>query len=227
MLRLLASTVGPGDRILVAAGHGRSYGAASRFLARSLPSILDCGLWRELSGPPAATWLAVTDVGNDLAYGHRPRRVAEWVESCVLRSAPVAGRALLVLLPEETLARLPPWRWTLARALLFPGRRFPRGAGLASVAELNARLRELAARLGLAVVAPDPEWLGADAIHLRRRRQRHAWRGLLAAWDLPEAGAPAAIDGRLIAARRSVCGLSLTRSQPTARLAGGAAVSLF
>ena len=62
-----------GSDILVAAGHGRSFGVTSRVAWRRLPSILGCGLWRAIDRlnpagdrPVAAI---VTDIGNDLLYG--------------------------------------------------------------------------------------------------------------------------------------------------------------
>ncbi|MBK7641467.1 MAG: hypothetical protein IPJ19_00210 [Planctomycetes bacterium] len=41
--KVLRALDGPRD-VFVAAGHGRSYGHSSRYLARELPSILECGL---------------------------------------------------------------------------------------------------------------------------------------------------------------------------------------
>ncbi|MCZ6542107.1 MAG: hypothetical protein O6768_00410, partial [Planctomycetota bacterium] len=56
--------------VLIAMGHGRSYGQRSRVLGRSLPGIVDCGLWDALlhgSGRP--TYALLTDIGNDVMYG--------------------------------------------------------------------------------------------------------------------------------------------------------------
>ena len=39
---------GPDVEVLAALGHGRSYGAPSRIVFRTLPSILKSGLWDEL-----------------------------------------------------------------------------------------------------------------------------------------------------------------------------------
>jgi len=51
--------------VMAALGHGRSYGLASRLLCRTLPSIVECGLWPALAArPPAPTAALVTDVGN-------------------------------------------------------------------------------------------------------------------------------------------------------------------
>ena len=47
LVDVIETRAAPAD-LFVAAGHGRSYGAASRVWARRLPSILRCGLWRGL-----------------------------------------------------------------------------------------------------------------------------------------------------------------------------------
>jgi hypothetical protein len=58
---------GPEVEVFGALGHGRSYGARSRFTVRSLPGILESELWNDLSAlPPVATRGLVTDVGNDI-----------------------------------------------------------------------------------------------------------------------------------------------------------------
>ncbi len=42
------ATWGPDVEVLAALGHGRSYGAPSRLLIRTLPGILESGLWKDL-----------------------------------------------------------------------------------------------------------------------------------------------------------------------------------
>src|ERR1700704_6567831 len=48
------ATWGPNVEIVAALGHGRSYGAHSRFVIRTLPGILQSGLWRHLESLSAA-----------------------------------------------------------------------------------------------------------------------------------------------------------------------------
>src|SRR6476661_7900132 len=77
---------GPDLEILAALGHGRSYGVQSRVLARSLPGILESGLWRDLeSRSPRATTGLVTDVGNDIFYGFSAEQVLAWVAEAIAR----------------------------------------------------------------------------------------------------------------------------------------------
>ncbi|HSS47569.1 MAG TPA: hypothetical protein VLX28_01360, partial [Thermoanaerobaculia bacterium] len=108
--------------VLAACGHGRSYGARSRFLGiRHLPGIAGCGLWQALEGRPALPTLAlVTDVGNDLVYGAEVAEIVRWIETCLNRLARRRSRVVLTLLPLARLEKLSPWEVRLAVSLLFP-----------------------------------------------------------------------------------------------------------
>src|SRR5215470_11156849 len=67
------STWGPRVELLGAMGHGRSYGMASSLFIRTLPGILQSGLWRQLDAlPPVPTHALITDVGNNIAYDASP-----------------------------------------------------------------------------------------------------------------------------------------------------------
>ena len=68
------TTWGPSGEVLGAPGHGRSYGAPSRCVGRTLPGILQSGLWEtRASLPPAiAAWgdgvaLLTTSIGKRVA----------------------------------------------------------------------------------------------------------------------------------------------------------------
>ena len=69
--------------VFAALGHGRAYGLPSRVLVRSLPSILDCGLWRAIENqqpdqqpparvellPPKYSDLAKTELSAEIKDG--------------------------------------------------------------------------------------------------------------------------------------------------------------
>ena len=77
---------GPDVEVLAALGLGRSYGMESRVLARTLPGILDSGLWKALAQRPRVpTRELVTDVGNDIVCGASPPRILQWVEESLVR----------------------------------------------------------------------------------------------------------------------------------------------
>jgi hypothetical protein len=233
--------------VLAAAGHGRSFGAASRVGPRGLPGILDSGLWAALAEPAAGSAGAaapalalITDPGNDLGYGFPPATVAGWIEECVDRLAAAGASPVLTGLPLATLHALPAWRFRLAAAVLFPTRRLERERVLRDAEELQDRLAALAARRRLRLVALDPALYGADAIHVRRRRLGAAWAAALGAGDAGTTGAEAARRAptalplpdalRLrfaLPERFTLAGARLARAQPAARLGDGTRVSLF
>jgi hypothetical protein len=230
---------GPFD-VLVAAGHGRSYGGPSRFLARELPGIAQSGLWAALDAlaasrgrdgaPPRAL---VCDVGNDLMYGSPAETVARWVEECVARLAGARGRTVLVGLPCLRLERVSPAGFSLLSTLVFPFHpRLELAPTRDAARELDRRLRALAERETF--LEPQTAWYGIDPIHFRRAQRRAAWSAIAEAAAGP-ARRPAwsltAADRRAVRSalpeRRAVLGWWRTRAQPAARLADGSTLALY
>ena len=207
----------------------------SRVLLRSLPGIVECGLWPELDRRDAApAYVVITDIGNDLGYGFPVASVAGWVEWCLERLLASGARVVITCLPEDSLRRVGPARFYLARSLLFPRSRLTRRAALRSAAELNDRLRDLATARGAAVVEPRTEWYGLDAIDIRKRWRGEAWREILAGWghDRRANGAPACqpsacCGGALRPQRWRFAGVEKHCDQPCARLADGTEISLY
>ena len=117
--------LGPAD-LLVAAGHGRSYGAHSRVAWRRLPSILHCGLWRGIDRHPLAAgqrpaFAIVTDIGNDLLYGFTVKQTAAWVRECLSRLAERGVSTAVTGLPLASVARAGPLRYRLLKTVFVPG----------------------------------------------------------------------------------------------------------
>jgi hypothetical protein len=221
----------PEADVLVAAGHGRSYGEWSRMMGRGLPGIVDCGLWPALEARRAdgGGIAVVTDIGNDLAYGVSGARLAGWVETCVGRLREHGLRVAVSRFPAPSVASLGWLRFELLRALLFPGRRFSLASVLAEGAELNARLERSVAASGAAWVPLAPEIYGLDRIHWRRAGRALAWDALTA--PVRAGGSPAPNpDVRLRGARaelRTLFGRERRCAQPCVRLASGSTVSFF
>lgn len=216
-------------------GHGRSYGMTSTFLGRSLPGILECGLWRALAElPPAPTYALLTDVGNDIPYGAGAAAIAGWVEECVRRLAGHGARVVMTGLPIVSLERFRDWQLRLARRFFFPTSRVSVADVWRQVGELDRRLAEMAERRGVALVEHQADWYGLDPIHLSRRRAPRIWARVLAAWTGRE---PAALARpsfvRFLRLRRMLpeswrwLGLELGRRQPAAVLPGPVSVSLY
>jgi hypothetical protein len=90
--------------VVAALGHGRSYGADSTFLVRTLPGILHSEIWSALDAlPDLSTRAIVSDVGNDILYGYSPPQILSWVEE---------ARSSLPACPTRACARSPmPSSW--------------------------------------------------------------------------------------------------------------------
>jgi hypothetical protein len=176
--------------LLLAIGHGRSYGATSRVWLRRLPSILRCGLWnaldRETRGDADGMAL-VTDIGNDLLYGFPPAQVADWVHECVGRLSDRGLRVVVTRLPLESVARLGPVRFRVLRSLYVPGCPLTLPALAAAAADLDDRVARITASCGATLLEQPGDWYGIDAIHVRRRRLGDLWHRAADAWGLPPA----------------------------------------
>lgn len=182
---------GPQD-IFVAAGMGRSYLKWSRFLARRLPGICDCGLWQAVGeqqqpvARPAA--VLITDIGNDLIYGFPVPEIIAAVHECIgrVRGLCPGGRILLTGLPVEPVSRLSPLRYHLFRRALFPGLDLPLSVIQEQCRELQSSLQELADEQGIPLFRPDPGWYGFDPVHIRRGHRQGAFREIFRCWDDPD-----------------------------------------
>jgi len=166
--------------VFAALGHGRSYGAASRFLVRTLPGILQSGLWQELDRRPGVTTRALlTDVGNDILYGESPAQILAWVDECVVRLQRHTTDIVLTDLPLFNIRRLSRAKFLLFRSLFVPACRLSL-AEVASVAERVAEGLEAIAKRRMIRLCPlRPEWYGLDPIHIRRAMWGTAWQQIL------------------------------------------------
>jgi len=174
------ATWGRDVEILAALGHGRSYGSRSRLLARSLPGILESGLWRELeSRPPVATRGLVTDVGNDLLYGFSVEQTLAWVREAVSRLKRYTDDVVLTDLPLTSIRRLSAARYLFFRTLLVPSCRLSLSDVLSRSESLDGGLGELAATDAIRMSRLRPSWYGFDPIHIRAAQRETAWREIL------------------------------------------------
>ena len=182
--------------VLAAAGFGRSYGDWSFFLYRSLPGIVDCGLWKQLTqrvaaenaerpGPSAAAPLSalLTDIGNDVLYGYSAAQIAGWVRECAGRLKNCGAETVLTLPPLASVRRISRWRFGFFRTLFFPRCRLSFSTILQRAEELTERLQQLTADMQLRIFDPPAEWYGFDPIHIRRSVCREAWQTLCSQWS--------------------------------------------
>ena len=235
VVQTACNTWGTPADLLMAAGHGRSYGVASRVLGRTLPGIIECKLWSVLSQQHVERTAAfVTDIGNDILYGADGDTIAAWVECCLERLREVNAHIVMTELPLGSLQQLPDWRFKLFRTLLFPRSRLTLEMVLTQATALNERIRQLAASYQTALVRPDRNWYGFDPIHLRPSQQREAWSEMMSYWNPPQK--PIVSSGSVWNAiylrslspdRRRVVGIPLRRSQPCGQLSDGTQISLY
>jgi hypothetical protein len=200
--RLLHAGFGGPLDLRGALGHGRSYGAWSTVAVRSLPPIVECGLWSSLAEQGAPTFALLTDVGNDLMYGHRPETIASLAATCLDRLADAEANVIVTRLPIARIERLSAMRYHATRLSFFPLHRPITWRDMLDRArELDARLDEAARRSGAAIKSPPLDWYGFDPIHIRWTQRTQAWMDILSPWrgsQIP--------DGRMGAAALSLLG---------------------
>ncbi len=205
---------GPETEVLAALGHGRSYGATSRFLVRSLPGIVDCGLWRALDERGRTpTRALVTDVGNDILYGYEVRRILDWVEECVARLQAASDEVAITDLPLVGIHRLGKARFLFFRSLFVPSCRLSLAAVSDAAERVSDGLVELAQRRSLRLVRLRPEWYGLDPIHVRPSLWWTAWQEIVGTPPHGGAAPEPLKGGRPRASRREALSLYLARPE--------------
>ncbi len=184
------STWGPEIEVLAANGYGRSYGAPSRVAVRTLPGILQSGLWRELEQRDRApTRALIMDVGNDILYGFLPAQILEWVEEALVRLLAHTPDVTITDLPVESVKRLSPAKFLFFRTLFFPSSRVSRDLAFEGLDEVNQGLARLAADRRVRFVHLRSEWYDFDPIHFRPAMWSEAWREILVGGESPAAKA--------------------------------------
>jgi len=221
--------------VYAALGHGRSYGMRSRVLVRSLPGILESGLWDELANaPPVSTRALVTDVGNDILYGAPASTILSWVAGCLARLRALGSETVLTDLPLDSIRRMSRSRFLFFRSLLVPSCRLTLSQVIERSEGVAEGLARMAATERLRFATLRPEWYGFDPIHIRPRFWGPAWLEILG-WGIPSATprtpAPRPLPSRVLyfapPARRWICGLEQRHGQPAVRTSGGTEVWLF
>jgi hypothetical protein len=228
---IFGRTAGGPVSVLAAIGMGRSYGLTSSVLGRSLPAVLDCGLWPALDARPPGFLAFVADVGNDLLYGQDVPTILAWVDECARRLQTRGARLVMTSLPP-TVAEVSYLRFLLFRSLLFPRSTLRFDSLPQALADLNAGLRRIAAARSAAFVPLRREWYGFDPIHMRLRDQRAAFAEIVSAAETVPPFPPATLARSLrtyalLAERQWLFGREIRRAQPCLRDPDGSTVSLY
>jgi hypothetical protein len=174
------STWGSEIQVLAALGHGRSYGADSSVAFRTLPGILQSGLWRRLESlPQVPTRALVTDVGNDILYGYPAEQILEWIDQVLFRLQRTTNDIILAGLPLASMRRLSPAKFLIFRSILFPRCRLSLSGVLAIAERIDNGLVQLASARSVRYFKLNPSWYGFDPIHIRPSLWRSAWQEIL------------------------------------------------
>ena len=223
---------GPEVEVLAALGHGRSYGVDSRFVIRTIPGILQSGLWRQLETLPAApTRALVTDLGNDILYGFSARQTLAWVAEAVNRLQRFTSDIVLTDLPLAGIRRLSKTKFLVFRSILVPSCRLSFGKVLQTAEQLNEGLAALAVERRIKFFRLNPGWYGFDPVHIRPSQWRPAWQEILGS----PPGTGQIGDGRLETVRlyftrperQQLLGVEQFARQTGTKLPSGARVWLY
>lgn len=175
-------------QVLAALGYGRSYGAPSTVFLRTLPGILDSGLWRALeSMPPAPTRALIADVGNDILYGYSVEQILSWVGEALARLQRVTPDIVITSLPLASIQQVSWRKYLVLRSILFPTSRLSLVQVGTLAEQVNAGLIRLAHTHNAKYCRLNPAWYGFDPIHIRPSVVRSAWRQIM---DVPSAPGP-------------------------------------
>jgi hypothetical protein len=224
------ATFGSDVRILAALGHGRSYGARSRWCFRTLPGILDSGLWRALEeAPEKETRALITDVGNDILYGFPVEQILAWVDEAASRLQDYTKDIVLTDLPRAALRPLSRGKFWVFRSVLVPQCRLSRDEVWERVLAVNAGLAGLALKRDLRFFHLKPEWYGFDPIHIRPSDWRVAWNEILG--TDPARGERGSMEGIGLYLRppekQWILGFEQSRAQADTKLPKGGYLRLY
>jgi hypothetical protein len=189
-LRLVIEQVqyrcGRPSEVLVAAGHGRSYGRSSQFLIRVLPGIIDSGLWDHLSSAEERpTYALITDIGNDILYGSSPAQIIRWVDWCVDQLQKQSAQIVITNLPLASIDALPKWRYQLFRNLFYPYCQLSLDEVRARARSVHHDLKALAAQKQFILYEQNPEWIGVDAIHNAYWKRKDVYQQVCRHFSVP------------------------------------------
>lgn len=223
---------GPEVQVLAALGHGRSYGAPSRVLVRTLPGILESGLWPALeSMPQVPTRALVTDVGNDILYGCTAGQVLAWIEETLNRLQRMTQDIILTDLPLHSIQKLSRAKYLVFRSILFPSCRLSLDRVLGTAEEINDGLAALSTAKGAKLFKLDAAWYGVDPIHIRPSLWRPAWQAILNACPAADTDGGSLLEGLRLylmkPERRWIFGVEQFTPQSGVALPSGGRVWLY
>lgn len=237
VIKLLQQRVGGPSDVLVAAGHGRSYGEPSQVLFRELPGIASSGLWKQLNQADVQpTYALLTDIGNDIPYGYTAQQILGWVNWCVSRLQRRAVHVVVTNIPIASIEAISEWRYQMLRPLLFPNCRLSRSGVIERARVVHQGLVEMALSKRFELLELSSDWLGADAIHVRFGKRKAFYQYVTQRFSA-SSEVPCSVAGnkpwfsiwkqRPRFAYKKVFGQELYNRQPSGQLSDGTIISLY
>lgn len=227
LMQQLLRSIGRPVNLHVCLGMGRSWLKPSRYIVRTLPAILDCGLWNNLPQPRALDRVLITDIGNDIVYQFHPVQIREAIDETLrrIRQWNPLARISMTLPPLVSLQRLHPLHFRIAKTLLFPASQLTFSDVLSSATQLHDLLQQLEGMDNLQLIHPRRQWYGADPIHILRSMRAEAFQGYFNGWGAV-AGVQNAVRSDIVplptlptASDRTVFGRNVRTVQPVFRTA--------
>jgi hypothetical protein len=226
--------------VIGAIGHGRSYGSRSSVFVRSLPGILESGLWQGLresvaARPDLPSFALITDIGNDIMYGASPTIIAGWIEECVERLQAQGATVIMTMLPIERIRAVRLWHFIFVKMILFPTRDISFKTAMERANELHDLLVDIGQRRQVTLVDCCREWYGFDPIHIQRGKWPAAWSAILCSCKGGDEALPRARGSlsrwlrlRLLTPQRWwVLGRQFHTPQPAGTMPDGSVISLY
>lgn len=187
VIQLMQQYCGSPSEVLVAAGHGRSYGQGSRVLLRELPGIVQSGMWRQLhsaaTGAEPATYAFLTDIGNDIPYQAAPEEILSWVSWCVEQLQRRGARIVMTNLPVASIEALSERRFNLLRRVMFSSCSLSRIEVIERARMVHQGLIHLAERRQFALCEVAADWMGFDGIHIAYWKRCAFYRQILRTFE--------------------------------------------
>ncbi len=128
-------------------------------------------------------------------HGAGAKHLTSLIRGIIQRLGSPGTAVAVTSLPAEGLASIPPWKYRLARSLIYPTSRAPQQLVLSHVHAIQRDLQEMESQGKLQLLGARREWYAADGCHLRLSKSREAmaeWLDLLLGIDPsapnPEAG---------------------------------------
>ncbi len=240
LIQLIQQRCGGPSEILVAAGHGRSYGQFSQVMMRGLPGITNSSLWSQfnlsITSATQTSYALVTDIGNDILYGVTPEQLLVWVEDCIERLQQQSVHIVMTNLPIASIEQLSERRFNLFRYLFYPYCRLSRSEVISRANIIHSGLMHLAKHKKIELCEQAPTWFGADGIHLRYWQRKTFYQQIINQFPATNVASTADCrDQRLSSswqqrpqfAYKTIFGKPCRHPQPSGQLSDNATVSLY